>query len=244
MGDGGLGGGLEFEDGGGHGAAELELAGGVVVDGVWEEGEVVSGDHAGVGDGVGVAGGGVGADLAGADFGAVGEAREWWVVWEDLAEDEGDGVVLVGVFLEAAFEETEGGGVIGGGSGVFCVLLALHPKEAADGEGGVLVAEVVEGGEEGSAHGEVVEAGVWVGGGGAWVEGFAVGAWREVEPCGAVPAGVERLAAEGEFDDEDIAVGGGGGDGGSEADFGAELGGAGGARAAGGEWFEGGAVPE
>ena len=47
-----------------------------------------------------------------------------------------------------------------------------------------------------------------------------------------------------EFDDEDIAVGGGGGDGGGEADFGAELGGAGGAGVAGGEWFEGGAVPE
>ena len=176
MGDGGSGGWLEFEDGGGHGAAELELAGGVVVDGVWEEGEVVGGDHGGVGDGVGVAGGGVGAGLAGADFGAVGEAWEGWVVGEDLAEDEGDGVVLVGVFLEAAFEETEGGGIIGGGSGLFCVLLALHPEEAAEGEGGVLVAEVVERGEEGSAHGEVVEAGVGVGGGGAWVEGFAVGA--------------------------------------------------------------------
>ena len=60
---------------------------------------------------------------------------------------------------------------------MFCVLLALHPEEAADGEGGVLVAEVVEGGEEGAAHGEVVEAGIGVGGGGAWVEGFAVGGW-------------------------------------------------------------------
>ncbi len=175
LGEGGLWWGLEFEDGGGHGAAELELAGGVVVDGVGEEGEVVGGDHAGAGDGVGMAGGGVGVGLAGADFGAVGEARERWVVGEDLAEDQGDWGVLVGVLFEAVFEEPEGGGIIGGGSGVFCVLLALHPEEAADGEGGVLVAEVVEGGEERAAHGEVVEAGVGVGGGGAWVEGFAVG---------------------------------------------------------------------
>ncbi len=114
LGEGGLWWGLEFEDGGGHGAAELELAGGVVVDGVGEEGEVVGGDHAGAGDGVGMAGGGVGVGLAGADFGAVGEARERWVVGEDLAEDQGDWGVLVGVLFEALFEEPEGGGIIGG----------------------------------------------------------------------------------------------------------------------------------